>query len=261
MSTTYTPPAAYTEAQARFEQTTADHQLTVLHDEGVYRHLRFKSPGTSSYWYELVTWPGVLTVRGDMGTFTFSREPDMIRDFFGRAKTINPDYWSEKIIATERHGGAKCYDRRVLERRLREHAEYHDDEADVVDVVSPLLTDPASVLPESGGESERHKYHLRVDEALRDHTDFIGDEHGARELLRELEHEGWVSDAWEWDLTEWTAQYLWCCWAIVKGIAAYDAWSIDRPADQCTHPNCEKHGKSPCEGIGCDGREKVAVNA
>lgn len=25
------------------------------------------------------------------------------------------------------------------------------------------------------------------------------------------------------------------------------------PAEPCTHPNCETHGKSPCEGIGCDG--------
>lgn len=26
-------------------------------------------------------------------------------------------------------------------------------------------------------------------------------------------------------------------------------------ARACHHPNCQKHGKSPCEGIGCDGRE------
>lgn len=23
----------------------------------------------------------------------------------------------------------------------------------------------------------------------------------------------------------------------------------------CTHPNCAEHGKSPCDGVGCDGRE------
>ncbi|KQP62923.1 hypothetical protein [Nocardioides sp. Leaf285] len=32
----------------------------------------------------------------------------------------------------------------------------------------------------------------------------------------------------------------------------------------CTHPNCEQHGKSPCEGVGCDGlddQERAALLA
>lgn len=31
-------------------------------------------------------------------------------------------------------------------------------------------------------------------------------------------------------------------------------WAWD-PDDHCTHPNCERHGKSPCEGINCWGEE------
>lgn len=29
----------------------------------------------------------------------------------------------------------------------------------------------------------------------------------------------------------------------------------------CRHPNCERHGKSPCVGIGCDGTEGPASDA
>lgn len=37
------------------------------------------------------------------------------------------------------------------------------------------------------------------------------------------------------------------------------------PADECTHPNCELHGKSPCTGVDCTGadfddRALVATN-
>ena len=30
-------------------------------------------------------------------------------------------------------------------------------------------------------------------------------------------------------------------------------WDKDRDLRICSHPNCEQHGKSPCEGVNCDG--------
>lgn len=32
-------------------------------------------------------------------------------------------------------------------------------------------------------------------------------------------------------------------------------WEKDIDLRACTQPNCEKHGKSPCTGVGCDGRD------
>jgi len=67
----------------RFKRDTKDHEMTVLHEDGLYRHLRFRKPagGYSEYWFDLVTWPGVLVIRGDMETFAFSRTEDMLAFF------------------------------------------------------------------------------------------------------------------------------------------------------------------------------------
>ena len=52
-------------AAKMFAVNTAKHQLTILHNDGLYRHVRFGRPDTSLYRYELVTWPGHLSVGGD----------------------------------------------------------------------------------------------------------------------------------------------------------------------------------------------------
>lgn len=48
----------YAEAADYFKSATAGHQVTVLHEDGLYRHLRFRTPGNgSSYGYDLITSP------------------------------------------------------------------------------------------------------------------------------------------------------------------------------------------------------------
>lgn len=96
---------------------TAHHRLEILRDDGVYRHLRMQQPGTSFYYYDIITWPGYLTVTGDMGTWTFSRTRDMFRFFGAWDGQINTGYWSEKLEA-----GAGCSARELLAK------EFDDDE-------------------------------------------------------------------------------------------------------------------------------------
>jgi hypothetical protein len=87
----------YPEIAARFQRDTAGHVMTVLHDDGLYRHLRFRRPDRNEYWFDLITWPGCLTVRGDFGdSYTFSHLTDMFEFFRGKGD-INPHYWSEKL--------------------------------------------------------------------------------------------------------------------------------------------------------------------
>jgi hypothetical protein len=45
----------YTAIAERFARETEHHELTVLHDDGLYRHLKFKQPGNSAYWFDLIT--------------------------------------------------------------------------------------------------------------------------------------------------------------------------------------------------------------
>lgn len=189
----------------RFKRDTANHVMTVLHDDGLYRHLRFANPDSSFYWFEIVTWPNVLTIRGDVGTVTFSRGADMFTFFRGRA--VNPSYWAEK---TPDHG-----------RSLREYSE------DLLKAeLSAALTDYEEDYPDLAASGPRPKTPEEIRELIANYEadGSLAYEDGARELLAELEQAGVVSDTWEWDLSEWKWTFLWCCHAIVHAIAQYDAY-------------------------------------
>lgn len=71
----------------RFLQDVADHKMTVVMDNGVYRHLRFANSDSKlafNQWFDIVTWPGFLAYSGDMGCFVFSRLKDMFEFFRAR---------------------------------------------------------------------------------------------------------------------------------------------------------------------------------
>ena len=97
--------------EASFLKDVADHQMHVLMDNGIYRHIRFKRPGTGCYHFDLITYPGYLVHSGDMGCYVFSRLDDMF-EFFrtdrehrhlkdGQTLAINLGYWSEKLRAVD----------------------------------------------------------------------------------------------------------------------------------------------------------------
>lgn len=187
----------------RFAKETANHQMTVLHDDGLYRHLRFRAPDSSFYWYELVTWPGFLAVGGDVDHFVFSRVEDMFTFFRrnGNQHGINPSYWSEKL------------------QDGRERAKGHSETAFKRRVMDELKHLPVPNLTEEQREA-RSELLERI---------AGGDAHwaeGAREMLTDAERAGLLSDTWDWDFTDWDWAFLWCCHAIVAGIAAYDASKV-----------------------------------
>lgn len=80
-----------------FLKDVHNHEMRILHHEGIYRHVRYRKPGDSNMWFELVTWPEHLTIAGDMGTWTFSRVEDMFTFFRDEQLRINESYWAEKL--------------------------------------------------------------------------------------------------------------------------------------------------------------------
>ncbi len=46
-----------------FLKDVSCHQMTVLRDEGVFRHVRFSRPDSSSYRFDLITWPRHLKAK------------------------------------------------------------------------------------------------------------------------------------------------------------------------------------------------------
>jgi len=177
------------------------HEMTVMHDDGLYRHLRFRSPDHSSYWFDLITVPGCLIFRGDGDSFVFSRTEDMFGFFRGSSHEdgVNPTYWSEKLTTGGR-SSVMTYQDELFEQRVKEH---------VADAIR------YGGAPRGIGKA--------VTEML-EWGDWVGDEHGARAALDSFEFKGWrFHDTWEWSFRSYNWWFLWACQAIVWGIKQYDA--------------------------------------
>lgn len=190
----------YAASAARFAADTRNFELTVLHDDGLYRHLRFVRPRPrgSEYWFDLITWPGRLAMCGDVGDgYVFSRLSDMFEFFRAdRRWGINPHYWAEKL------GGGRQPVQAYSEELLRQR------------VVEQFVEDA-----KWGGVPPGTGKHLRtwvLDEDL-------GDERTARNVLEDFAFQGYeFKDVWEWDFHDYDSSFLWACHAIVWGIGRYD---------------------------------------
>jgi hypothetical protein len=213
-----TSPQISPEVEARqcFSGDTADHEMSILHDDGLYRHLRFQKPGTSAYYFDLVTWPGYLAIVGDAGDYTFARVRDMFEFFEGDDDRINPRYWAEKLCVPG-HDTARRYSEQLYRQRVSEWlnqiVEYNGLNASAEDSLRRAATE----------------------QLLND--DIVHYEDGVRAALRDFDPPGagvgnW--DTWEWDLREFDPRFLWCCWAIIWGIAQYRKAQAPQPEKALT---------------------------
>ncbi|GAB2718507.1 hypothetical protein [Streptomyces bullii] len=199
----------YAEIAARFARDTAGHQMTVLHDDGLYRHLRFASPDGGGYRFDLITWPHKLTFVGEVGTYVFSVYPteDMLRLFRDSSVGDRPNfgYWHEKLVAWGEPAiqfSNDLFDRKVAEE-LAKAEEFYPG------VTTAWREQTEGFLAAYSMETEEE----------------------AREALAAFEYlpEGQWGEAWrfrytsEWKFDDYDWRYLWCCHAVVWGIAQYDA--------------------------------------
>lgn len=193
--------------EAQFIKDVSDHKMTVLHDSGVHRCIRFANPASSNLYFMLTTWPGHLCICGDMGTYVFNRLEDMFEFFRSGQKPgklyINTGYWEEKCEAADRRTGGQV-------------DEYCEDR--FKSVVGELFN--------------QHEFENEADKAacweeIKDEVLCAENEHEAFNLAGQFSFKGEddefeFSDFWEHDLRSYTYQYLWCCYAIAWGIQQYD---------------------------------------
>jgi hypothetical protein len=184
------------DSKAKFVSDTDEHVMTVLHDDVLYRHVRFKAPGTSFYWFDLVTWPGYLSITGDMGAYTFARVQDMFTFFYGH--DINPGYWGEKVVC----GEVRAYSEDAFREWVDEQVRLEKEEKPDLDwkLIEYLV---GNDVLESG---------TFVDEAHQAVYDFNEDR--GHMGFRFYTDEGL-------DFTDFTNRFLWCCHAIQWGIERY----------------------------------------
>lgn len=211
--------------EARFLRDVERHEMTIIRDDRLDRHLRFKTPGTSCYYFDLITWPGHLCYTGDMGTFVFSRIDDMFA--FSRMDghdwnknphglSINPGYWSEKVRAADRHDGIEEWDDDEFKRRVNEtRTEWMRD---------------ARALGVS--KEERRELWEAVEDVLADPRD----ESLCVARIYEFSHKAGnerfdFEDFFDGSLTRFSFRFMWCCYALAWAINMYDKSKESKDVD------------------------------
>ncbi|MCW2255133.1 hypothetical protein M2263_001224 [Providencia alcalifaciens] len=205
----------YDDAKKHFQNETKNHEMTIIHEDGLYRHVRFKQPKTNVYYFDLVTYPGYLVFSGDMGTWVFSRLHDMF-DFFS-GDDINTGYWAEKL----QHGAgggrdtAKEYSQEETEETIKKHFNYW--------VEDNKKTDDDGYTQEEIDEYQReYKHHRSELKELLNNTD---SEWSIIEAIQNISNGDFEYSPFEetWDLIrkDYSHHYLWACFAIQWGINKY----------------------------------------
>lgn len=200
----------------QFLADVSNHKMAVKLDNGLYRHLMLRQPGNSNMWFEIVTWPGRLTVSGDMGTWTFARLEDMFKFFRDGKMRINADYWSEKIEQGV-HGGrneAKVFSEDLFKKQLLDRLAGYELHPDDLAEVTEALQD--EVL------NQDCKYDLLI--AARDFKHRFDHQPGDQRRYFQFDSCDLPSGK------EYSYHFLWCLYAIVWAIQQYDAVRRDQPA-------------------------------
>ncbi|MET9445439.1 hypothetical protein [Streptomyces sp. NPDC006610] len=239
----------YSEIAARF----ADHRMTVLHEDGLYRHLRFEETAVSPfgrYPFELITWPFNLVVKaGWTFHFDINATEDMFDLFRRTAHTgqINPGYWQEKVRAGREE--IEGYDPDLLKAEVASTlAQWmRDDLAERIweqaktQGFNPEVLDSRPSLRKWLSHQIRPEW-MAANRELREtvHEHFFSDmaayniefESDAHQALADFSYrpEGYdgpypyyFADWTEWRLKDYTPGFLHCCYAIRRGIDLWDA--------------------------------------
>ena len=191
------------DAAAQFFVDAKDHAMEVLLDvpDTAHRHLRFRRPGTGVYGFDVVTWPGHLSISGDMGTYVFSRLRDMFEFFRGHVSLM---YWAEKCVAESVTSPLRQYSPDLFrDAVLSAVADYAADRAMTDDVRARLDED----VQDEVLCAEHDGPHAAVAAAER----------------FEFEDRRVFADFHECNLLELSYSFVWCCHAIAYAVQRYDA--------------------------------------
>ncbi len=186
-----------------FLRNVADHEMTIIRDDGVNRHLRFKKPGDRDQQFDIITWPWHLCYCGDMGCYVFERLEDMFCFFRGSGMRINPHYWAEKLQAVDRCDGLKKWNPDEFLRRVKE---------DFDDWLA------GGDLDEEAKKDAQYVFDCDVVEAIDEGKDAAY----MAAIYLDIGGERPLQHFFEVDTDEFTYRYLWCCYALVWGVGKYD---------------------------------------
>jgi hypothetical protein len=193
-----------------FLRDVATHTLKVVKADGVHRHLHCReASGSSTYHFDIITWPGYLTIAGDCGTYTFWRLDDMFTFFRKPDGRINESYWAEKVEAADRSSGLKAWDEVGFRANVTEvFNSYWDDVEDPEARAECWAEVTSEVLGCAHDQHEAIEAASGFEFGLSNGTNFT------------------FTEYWELGSERFTDRFLWCCHAIVWAIQQFDAANV-----------------------------------
>lgn len=215
-----------------FLKDVEHHVVEVIRDDGLHRHIRFHKPGTMCMHFDLITWPGYLCYTGDKGTYVFSRLQDMF-EFFrtdreyaqrrGRRLSVNLSYWSEKLQAVDgsrRNGSAQEFSEEKMRRvingiRLRWIRDARNEGTLTKDQRRELWEAVDEDVFARLNDDGEHAAYIAA-------RDFSWTADGLRSSYSYGKRAWCFEDLWDYDFTDYTHRFRWCCFALAWGIEQYD---------------------------------------
>ncbi len=178
------------------------HQISVMHQDGLYRHYRCKQPGSWCMGFDVVTWPGSLCFTGDMGEYLFQRTDDMIA--FMRGSCMSYSYAAEKCVAHK--SPLKEWDEDLFREALNEITkDFKDHDGKIVQVVR--------------GKHETRQVADLIEEIERAYREYDSPEDAKKAM-----YESGLWDGCDLPSCEtWTFHFLWCLYAIKWFCASVEA--------------------------------------
>lgn len=221
-----------TDTFERFVRDIAEHQMRIIREDGVYRHIRFGQPGTSCMHFELITWPGNLCYTGDMGTFVFERSTDIF-EFFRRPEhcrySIDMRYWAEKVTAGDkgsRDNGIQEFSKDKLIRAAWEDVnrfiESQMEEAEELaerELVTRAMNDLRAEVREMLDMADDND--VRCYDAVNEFR-FGAEDSDAWKEYFSGQKTFQFHDFWDHDFMEYTHRFEWCCYALSWAMETYD---------------------------------------
>lgn len=213
-----------------FLKDVKDHQIEILKDDDVYRHIRLRNPKDICYYYDIITFPSGLLFTGDMQTYEFERTIDMFAFFrSGIDKdgdiNINIDYWAEKCQAMSIYCKIKNFFETEFFKNIDSYfACYYEIENMLLYKLYHKMEyeDKGSIWFNSEGIIP----HDIVWHEIQEHFEYI-DHHeyslySAVNTFKSDTSNFDFQDFFEYDCSEYDYNFIWCLFAIVYAIREYD---------------------------------------
>lgn len=205
-----------TEVAERFKKAVIEHEMIVVRNDGLHRHLTFKSPRTFNNHFHITTWPGYLAISGDIGCYVFARLPDMFRFF--RGDGINPGYWGEKLQSIERNGGYREFSEEQFHAAIKSDFDQWSFDDDEQKAKAWDALQDSDLAEDSNPES--------LESAIQDALDYKCPVTGNR-----------FNDFWDHELRDYTFRFLWCCHAIRWAVGEVDRRRTADPVGNARGPH------------------------